>query len=780
MIKIFRFLLSIIFLSGMIQADRYLKVQLRNSDSVALQVLSRYGLDLTESYRVSTDKINLIISDREFQILQQTGYPYQVLIEDVQDHYRNRDAGILNRWMEPADSLGVGLPLGSMGGYYTLSEIYQQLDSLHQLYPYIFGGAQIIGYTYENRPIYSYKISDFPESSDDTVEILFNSLIHAREPQGMANLMYFVRYLAKNYNSDSLVNYLVNHLEISIVPVVNPDGYIYNEVTNPSGYGMWRKNRWNDGLSTWGVDLNRNFGYQWGYDNLGSSSFKNQETYRGISAFSEPETQTIKNFCDYHNFRLALNYHTYSNLLILPWSYHDEPTPHDSLYRVIGEGMIVDNNFIMGGSSETIQYTVNGAADDWMYGETVSKNRILSMTMEVGTDRDGFWPARSRILPLAQYGLISTISLLKSALSYPKFISARILDDSVFYQPGDSLHLTFTVINAGMETASEVKFSCSAPLNGAPSSLLLDSRQKIILDSVIIVVPDSIKTGTFTLSFYLCLHGVVFDSVHFDLPIGPPEIIYQENFDHAESNWKWGAWGKYTGGANRSTYCLSDSPEGNYVSYDDRRTYSPYVIIPTTGETYLVFQTRYDMQRYYDWGCVFFEELYQGTSTNLHLSGMIRGNGNNWQSDSLFGWQGSQPEWKRVWFNLGTFRGQSGRFAFQLTADQSIQKDGWYIDDFYIVNYPPSFSSITETGQPKSSITIFPNPGRGTFRVYVGLDIPQKVKVFNILGQPMPAQFDLNGKNFGTLLTTDYPTGFYFLVIYYSEFSRVLKFLNIR
>lgn len=48
-----------------------------------------------------------------------------------------------------------------------------------------------------------------------------------------------------------------------------------------------------------GVDLNRNYGYKFGstYDK-GSSSDPCGEDYRGPYAFSEPETQAIRNLVE--------------------------------------------------------------------------------------------------------------------------------------------------------------------------------------------------------------------------------------------------------------------------------------------------------------------------------------------------------------------------------------------------------------------------------------------------------------------------------------------------
>ena len=102
------------------------------------------------------------------------------------------------------------------------------------------------------------------------------------------------------------------------VPVVNPTGYA-NELIEPSGGGMHRKNRkdTNCGNGTGrGIDLNRNFGYGWGADNIGSSSDPCSEVYRGDSPFSEPETEAVRDFILNHDFKNVLHYHSYSNLYI--------------------------------------------------------------------------------------------------------------------------------------------------------------------------------------------------------------------------------------------------------------------------------------------------------------------------------------------------------------------------------------------------------------------------------------------------------------------------------
>ena len=103
------------------------------------------------------------------------------------------------------------------------------------------------------------------------------------------------------------------------VPVVNPDGYIFNEIIEPAGGGMHRNNRLETscGQGTGkGVDLNRNFGFDWGLNDVGSSPDPCDDTYRGDTQFSEPETQAIRDLQENYNFKNVLHYHTFSNLYI--------------------------------------------------------------------------------------------------------------------------------------------------------------------------------------------------------------------------------------------------------------------------------------------------------------------------------------------------------------------------------------------------------------------------------------------------------------------------------
>ncbi|MEZ4689628.1 MAG: M14 family zinc carboxypeptidase [Ignavibacteria bacterium] len=118
---------------------------------------------------------------------------------------------------------------------------------------------------------------------------------------------------------------------------------------NPNGGGFWRKNRKLNSGTTYGVDLNRNYGtYEfWNSSNNGSSTSPSSDTYRGTSPFSEIETQNAMNFVNSRNFKGVLSYHTYGNYLIRPWGYVDAPSPDENIFQSLSQDMVINNHFTL-------------------------------------------------------------------------------------------------------------------------------------------------------------------------------------------------------------------------------------------------------------------------------------------------------------------------------------------------------------------------------------------------------------------------------------------------
>jgi Zinc carboxypeptidase/Secretion system C-terminal sorting domain len=396
---------------------KYSQVRVYISSKDDILSLARAGLAVDHIDYQGT-YLDAVFNNEEVAILKSMGKRYDILVDDMEAAYRQRpkmnrgQMQTLKAQMSQLYNTPSNFHFGSMGGYLTFAEVVTELDNMRTLYPNLISARQSIGKSIENRDLWMVKISDNPDTDEDEMEILYTGLHHAREPQGMTTVIYFMWYVLENYGTDPTVTTLVDTRELYFVPVVNPDGYAYNEQTNPSGGGQWRKNRRNNGDGSYGIDLNRNYGYQWGYDNNGSSPTPSSNTYRGTGPFSEPEIQAIRDFALGHQFRMAFNYHAYDNFLLLPWSFRpDYYTPDHSLFIAWAQDMTQYNNYIYGTSNQTLAYLMNGEANDWFYGEQIQKDKVFAYTPEVGTAADGFWPSQDRIIPLADENVYPNLVL---------------------------------------------------------------------------------------------------------------------------------------------------------------------------------------------------------------------------------------------------------------------------------------------------------------------------------------------------------------------------------
>lgn len=342
----------------------------------------------------------------ERERLERAAIPYAVVVPDLEAFYAARLRAERGLWSRPDPADAPGFGLGSMGGYYTWSEMVAKLDEMRANYPALVSGKQSLGVSHEGRAVWMVKISDHANSQDeDEPAILFTGLTHAREPIGMEVALFTMFHLLERYGIDPEVTYLVDTRELYFVPVVNPDGYVYNQTTNPAGGGMWRKNRRNSGGGAFGVDLNRNYGYLWGWDNSGSSPQPSSDTYRGPGPFSEPETSAIRGFHAGRKIITAFHYHAYGGYEIHPYAYQASsfpPAPDLTQYQRFGSALNALNGYAVGNFFQTLGYLANGEAIDWSYGEQVEKNKVFAFLPEVGTNADGFWPPASRIVPLCE------------------------------------------------------------------------------------------------------------------------------------------------------------------------------------------------------------------------------------------------------------------------------------------------------------------------------------------------------------------------------------------
>jgi len=200
---------------------------------------------------------------------------------------------------------------GINGNFHSYQETEQELASIEETYPDI-AKVHVIGTSLEERNISAIKISDQVGSEENEGEILFLGCHHAREWISVEVPLMLAKFLTDNYSTDPDIKALVDNSDIWIVPIVNPDGLEYSIYV----YRYWRKNRRDNRDGTYGVDLNRNYDFKWGFDNQGSSPDSISQVFRGQSPFSEPETQAIRELVDKHDFKALVSYHNFSQVIL--------------------------------------------------------------------------------------------------------------------------------------------------------------------------------------------------------------------------------------------------------------------------------------------------------------------------------------------------------------------------------------------------------------------------------------------------------------------------------
>lgn len=263
---------------------------------------------------------------------------------------------------------GVGVRQGDINGaYHSYNETRTLLRELESSFPDI---AQVItiGCSIEGRELNVIKISDNVGNDEAEPNIFIVGCHHAREWISVEVPLLFAQYLLEHYADNSQVQRAINGSQIYILPIQNPDGLEFSIHT----YQMWRKNRRYNGNFSWGVDTNRNYGYMWGYDNVGSSPNPNSATYRGTAPFSEPETDALRQFLLVHPPAGSLSFHNFSQLILYPWGYTFDSTPDEAEMKEIAGEMAdriyqVNGRIYSYGSSEAL-YLTNGGTNDWIYG----------------------------------------------------------------------------------------------------------------------------------------------------------------------------------------------------------------------------------------------------------------------------------------------------------------------------------------------------------------------------------------------------------------------------
>lgn len=632
------------------------------------------------------------LSASELERISAAGFKYETLIPDITEYYQSRNKGIdkdslLQRLRGETKDSDYSIPenfsLGSMGGYHTLSEALSDIDLMHELYPELINEKAPIGETnsIEGRPIYWVRISNSPNETTDKPKVLYTALLHAREPASMQQMLFQMWYLLENYENDPEIQYLIDNLELYFVPVVNPDGYYFCETTNPNGGSMWRKNRRANGDGSYGVDLNRNFGYMWGYDNSGSSNYPSSDTYRGTSGFSEPETQNVKEFAETYDFTLALNNHTYSDLLIYPWGYENLLTPDSLVFLEYAKLMTKENGYVYGTVYETLMYFANGGSDDWFYGEQETKDKVLAFTPEAGSPVDGFWPAMDKIVDICAGHVHMNNSIAHLALPYAEITD---IDDNFIH---DLQHLAaIEIFNMGQYSPSSFTVSIEAITDNiiaVGNESVFDDMEVLQKDTAYInmELDQSISNGDVIEYAIKLSNGIYTWEETVTKYYGTPEVVFFDPCDDL-NNWDNTQWGVCNNIFHSEPGSIADSPGSDYSNYANSSiVLTDPISLENSIFAELSFMTRFNIEKNWDYVQVLISTDNQ-TWTALEGNYTSAGSENQAENEPLY--HGSNDEWVLEKIDITEYANNDIWLKFIIVSDSYVVDEGFYFDDLTV------------------------------------------------------------------------------------------------
>lgn len=714
------------------------------------------------------------------------GYEVEVLIEDAKAHFlaqnklpsqtetRNPDcSGDTGETYKVPDNFN----LGSMGGYLTYQELLNELDDMVALFPNLISTkAPISDFLTEGQPdnsvtpsigsnpIYWLKISDNPNSdTEGEAQVLYTSLHHAREPMSLMQMVFYMWYLLENYETDAKVRALVNNTELYFVPVVNPDGYLYNEATNPNGGGFWRKNRKNG----YGVDNNRNYDYHingnpnngsWG--GPGSSSNTGSEVHHGSGPFSEVENQAIKWFVEQHDFVLAFNNHSFGRLFYFPFGYANVATPDEGTYQALGAALASRNGY-----TPLRDSPFAGDSDDFMYGTVGTHDKIFAFTPEIG---NAFWPPSNQIISTSRDMLYSNLLLAYIASNY-----ASVLDTSPAFISSTSASASFEIERLGLNGTGDFEVSLvptSGNIDTIDSPVSISSLDLLETTSGTIgyTLSDDIATGE-TVSYDLMI-----DNGSYSYPISVSKVfgelaqVFLENGDSSTAQFENNDWGTTTSTFVSPSSAITDSPNGNYDSDENSTiTLSEPVNLVNATTAMVSFYARWEVEA--TWDYVQFEISTDDGATWEPQCGEFTKLGTNNQpiGEPLYD---GQSDWIQENIDLSDYLGETILARFQLVSDNTEERDGFYFDDLAF-SIASSNLGVTDDAFAKA-FSLYPNPVKNILNIKTNLGA-YNAQVYNLLGQKMGGLQELQGNS--TIDYSNYANGIYLIELSSKDARTVLK-----
>ncbi len=775
----------------------YQKAKIFYSQASDLQRLVQLDVPIEHSVHKKGHFIINEFSVSELDRARANGFQVEVLIADAKAYFleQNQNPTVTRSNNPSCDNTSenyetpANFELGSMGGYLRYQEMLDELDEMKALYPDLITEKENIGNFLTNgqpdntttppiggNGIKWVKISDNPNSSSEgEPQILYTAIHHAREPASLSQLIFYMWYLLENYDTDPEVQSIVNNTELYFVPVINPDGYLYNEKTDPNGGGFWRKNRYNGH----GVDNNRNYDYYiggnpangvWGGE--GTSSDPGSNVYHGDAPFSEVENQAIRWFCEQHNFVMAFNNHTSGNLLLYPYGYTENvPTPEDALFQGISGELVSRNGFANIISADL--YPAAGDSDDFMYGTVGTHDKIYAFTPEIGPS---FWPPSSQIEDICKSMMYLNLTSAKMVNNYASLTDTAPL----FTGSGVAGNATFDLRRLGVSGSGDFVVSLnavSANISSVGSPANFNGME--VLDTENGTISYTLEAGINAgedIVYELIVDNGTYESVTLiTKKYGELEAIFEDPGDSTTDNFVNDGWGISNSEFVSPSSSITDSPNGNYPNnVNETITLSSELDLSQAIGANVTFYAKWDIENNYDY--TQFEISTDGGNTWEPQCGKYTNEGstNNAQPTGQPLYDGIQSDWVLEEIDLSDYLGESILARFQFRSDGGVREDGFYFDDltFNVVQEGTLSAGDVEDQQ----FVIHPNPVKDILNITTPIE-DYKLEVFNIQGQRIISHEGVRGSY--QIDYDAYTSGLYILKLYSNNNVQTFKILKL-
>lgn len=710
----------------------------------------------------------------------------------------------------------------TIDGYRTYDDVLSELEQITDDYPeitrlYNIGDTWGKIYTddgndyYEDYylDIWALKLTQHPDSLSGKPAVFYLGGHHAREPLSVEVPMDFLNLLLEGYGEDEDITFLIDNTEIWFLPLSNPDGH---KVVLDMLDVWWRKNirdnnengrfdtSFDYGSGIDGVDVNRNFDFEWRADNRNTRA-----TYPGPAAGSEPEVKVFKELMAEVHFVAGISYHTYGEMVLYPYGYAVGcRAPDHDILKDLSDDMAAtiprlnsDNTYRSWQSLDL--YPARGVLDDYAYG----KYGIFCYTIEMATE---FIPSPEIAAQISEDNMEAAMILLervhRSTLTgiITDAVTGEPLEAEIYIEeidetgsfrepyrtrkpfgryyrmllPGEyevifksedysdsrtylvtitedeqtELNVLLFPYGIGDISGQVVDFFDKKPIAGAKIMLTDSAVEPVFTDEEGLFVIKDVPYNDYTLRISAEDFGTLYQHIILTKPeYNLNAVLYPHFFkDTFETlaNWETtGSWGLSTQYSYTGDYSLADSPDGFYNANTESFAELRNMIDLTNAENASVTMMARYRFRFNDY-CL----LQIRTENNDRLSGSGRTEqyplrNDEWTTIKEFK---EQSDWKHYDIPLAAYCGGIVSLRFFFWSDENLTETGIYIDDFRVYISSEELSAEQEPTIP-SAFKLeqnFPNPFNAETSIRFNLPNEQHVtlEIFNIAGKKVATLVD--------------------------------------